>query len=126
MVEEEQHPESEAERKSDANPFAIEFPESHQPRPIAGRHERMTRRKCGRIGRIEPTPVCHGGRGNQGDWHPIVLKEASYVTMEECCLCEGLEYEACSEHHEGEDDLYECTVSACRPKLAGKDLDAIL
>ena len=128
MIEEEEYPEDESERKRKGNPFPVEFPEMHEPgTPMRGL-KCCAHRERQRASSVEAAPICHSRGCDEGERHTVICAETAHVPVEKRRSGEKLEKESGNEHEKSKDDRYECT-RGCRRwvvKLMRKDLGPIL
>ena len=126
VIEEEEHPEGDAERERDADPLGVELPKGHEPRPPVRRLECAAHGERGGVRCIEPAPVSDRRRCDDGDGHAVVGEEAPHVAVEEGAVGEGAEDECGGEHDEGEDDGHVGTREGRGVDLARDCLNPVL
>ena len=83
MIEEEENPKDESERKCERDPFSFELPERDEPGASVRGLERCTHGERLRARSVETTPIRHSRGRDEGEGHAVISTEASHVPMEQ-------------------------------------------
>ena len=98
MVEEEEHPEEDPERKRERNPLPVELPEVHEPGAAMCGLECRADGKRQWAGGMEAAPVRSRGGRHECEGHTVIGTELAHVPMEERRLGKTFEEEGANEH----------------------------
>jgi hypothetical protein len=82
VIKEEKHPEDKSERKCETNPFYVELLEMHKPGTTIHWSKGCTHGKRQWASRVEAAPICHSGGCDESEWHAIIRKETTDMSME--------------------------------------------